>query len=70
MTTPIIRNGPPTEEDDDVMSELAILISEKKKLRRKVDDLDTKIIGLKEELRRRKEKRDAYNSIAHQDVED
>ena len=41
----------------DLEKELAILFSKKKKLLAKIDDVDTEIIGLKEELRRQKEEK-------------
>ena len=59
-----------TASSKDLQSELEFLISDKKKLLRQVDDLDTKIIGLKEEMRRRKEKLEADASVTNQDTDD
>ncbi|HVI43190.1 MAG TPA: hypothetical protein VM577_21490 [Anaerovoracaceae bacterium] len=56
--------------DSEISSDLEFLRMEKKKLLRQVDDLDTKIIGLKEELRRRKEQAEADASVTNQDIDD
>ena len=42
--------------DSDIEYEMASLLREKKSLQQKIDHIDTVLIGLKEEKRRRKEK--------------
>ena len=57
-------------DDEELKTELAFLISDKKKLAREIDNLDTKIIGLKEELRKRAAKRQVALAICNQLTED
>jgi hypothetical protein len=47
---------PPKLSDSDIEYEVAALLKEKKALTSKIDQIDTQLIGLKEEQRRRKEK--------------
>lgn len=56
--------------EEDLKKNLAYLIADKKKLLREIDDLDTRIIGIKEELRRRAEQKQVASSICNQLTED
>lgn len=49
---------------------LAYLISDKKKLTREIDNLDTQIIGIKEELRKRAEAKQLHSAVCNQFAED
>lgn len=55
---------------DELYSELSFLIIDKKKLLRQIDDIDTQIIGIKEEIRSRKENAGNNSSILNQDIDD
>lgn len=55
---------------EEIEKELSFLILEKKKLLKRVDELDTNIIGLREELRNRKMAIQATEAILNQDMED
>lgn len=59
-----------SSSEEDLKKALAYLISDKKKLAREIDELDTKIIGIKEELRRRAEQKQIASSICNQLTED
>ncbi len=50
------EHNPAKLSDEDIEYELTTLLKEKKDLQSKIDQIDTNIIGLKEEKRRRKEK--------------
>lgn len=58
------------DSEEQLKKELAYLITDKKKLAREIDNLDTKIIGIKEELRRRADAKQLASSICNQLSED
>ena len=58
------------DSEEQLKRELAYLIADKKKLTRDIDHLDTKIIGIKEELRKRAEQKQTAGAICNQLTED
>lgn len=66
----VISTNDSAVENEQLKAELAFLIADKRKLVKKVDDIDTKIIGIKEQLRKLSEKKRIDIGITNQDDED